>query len=106
MRLSWLVCVSVISPILLLTGCTRAVDSIRRTFGVDHYQPDEFMVVTYAPLTVPAQPTLLPPIQEDGIESRQAFKEQAAKVLACQPKPSASPSPEASLLDSLQRSTP
>lgn len=42
---------------MLLSGC----DSLRSTFGLDHYQADAFSVPTNPPLTLPPDYNLRPP---------------------------------------------
>lgn len=45
------------SSTFILTGC----DSLRNTFGLDHYQADEFNVAENPPLSMPPNYTLTPP---------------------------------------------
>ncbi len=42
-----------------LSGC----DSFRNTFGLDHYQPDEFKVSDNPPLSIPKDYKLRPPLE-------------------------------------------
>ena len=43
----------------LLQGC----DTLRSTFGLDHYQPDAFNISTNPPLILPPEYNLLPPVE-------------------------------------------
>ncbi len=45
-----------------LSGC----DSFRNTFGLDHYQPDEFKVSDNPPLSIPKDYKLRPPANGEG----------------------------------------
>jgi hypothetical protein len=45
--------------VVVLGGCS--MDSLSRTFGLTHDAPDEFTVVTRAPLSMPPDYTLRPP---------------------------------------------
>ncbi len=49
---------SLLSSTLLLTGC----DSVRNTFGLDHYQPNEMDVSNHPPLSLPKDFKLRPPV--------------------------------------------
>jgi len=45
-----------------LSGC----DNLRNTFGLDHYQPDEFNISDNPPLSIPKDYKLRPPVQGSG----------------------------------------
>ncbi len=53
------ICVSTvfIASLILLSGC----DSFRSTFGLDHYQADEFNIANHKPLSIPPSYDLTPP---------------------------------------------
>ncbi len=78
------VCVTTasIACALLLSGC----DSFRSTFGLDHYQADEFNVANHKPLSIPPSYDLMPPdaaASPDAMQSRGEVSttHQAQKVL-------------------------
>ena len=65
------VCVTTLSIacVILLSGC----DSFRSTFGLDHYQADEFNVANHKPLSIPPSYDLMPPnatASPDAMQSR------------------------------------
>ena len=49
---------------IILTGC----DTLRDTFGLSHYQPDDFAVQTNSSLSIPPDFSLIPP--QAGAEKR------------------------------------
>lgn len=50
-----------LSTVFSITGC----DTLRNTFGLDHYQADEFNIEQNAPLTLPPSYDLEPPVQTE-----------------------------------------
>lgn len=49
---------ALITSTIVLSGC----DSLRNTFGLDHYQADEFKIPSNPPLSMPPDFNLRPPI--------------------------------------------
>ena len=71
---------SLLSSTLLLTGC----DSVRNTFGLDHYQPNEMDVSNHPPLSLPKDFKLRPPVTggaSNTTSSSISSSPQAQKVL-------------------------
>src|SRR5450755_3176733 len=62
--------------VVLCSGCST-FSSLSRTFGLTHDAPDEFTVVTRAPLSMPPDFTLRPP--QPGVARPQ---EQSERTLA------------------------
>lgn len=58
----------------LLSGC----DSMRSTFGLDHYQPDEFNVDNHQPLSMPPNYDLAPPEVSAAVTSAKRSKDESA----------------------------
>ena len=54
---------------MTLSGC----DSFRNTFGLDHYQPDEFKVSENPPLSIPKDYKLRPPAGSGNGSESSAF---------------------------------
>lgn len=63
--------------LLTLSGC----DSVRNTFGLDHYQADAFTVPTNPPLTLPPDYNLRPPAPGTGPRYAVASSDQAQRTL-------------------------
>ncbi len=66
---------------LLITGC----DSVKHTFGLDHYQADEYSIPTTPPLSMPPNHTLRAPeinAQPQGYTPTQDKAKQALGVPA------------------------
>lgn len=61
----------------VLQGC----DTLRSTFGLDHYQPDAFNVPTNPPLTLPPDYNLRPPVQGAQSPHTQTASTQAQNAL-------------------------
>ncbi|MCX7338014.1 MAG: DUF3035 domain-containing protein [Alphaproteobacteria bacterium] len=66
---------------LFILAGTTGCDGLRNTFGLDHYQPDEFKVSDNPPLSVPKDYRLRPPVEgvaapggTSGAEQAQAQK--------------------------------
>ncbi len=70
------------SLFLFLTGC----DKVKETFGFDHYQPDEFNVDQSAPLSLPPDSTLRPPMDKEAkfqdIKDSTTYKDRAKKIIS------------------------
>lgn len=65
----------------LLQGC----DTLRSTFGLDHYQPDAFNVPTNPPLTLPPDYNLRPPVDGSSSPYAQTSSTQAQTTLNVSP---------------------
>ena len=65
--------------LIFLTGC----DSVKQTFGLDHYQPDEFKVGQNLPLSLPPDSILRPPSKDATFDDakRQCSSRNKAKNL-------------------------
>ncbi len=65
------------SATITLTGC----DTFRNTFGLDHYQADEFNVSDNPPLSMPPNYNLAPPVNSDSAhtEKKKADDENTTK---------------------------
>jgi len=53
--------VAVIAVALVVAGCSTRQSGVREVLGLDKSAPDEFLVVTKAPLTLPPGSDLVPP---------------------------------------------
>lgn len=73
-RSRFLICVGLLP---LLQGC----DTLRSTFGLDHYQPDAFNVPTNPPLTLPPDYNLRPPVKGAGAPYAQTASAKAQTTL-------------------------
>jgi hypothetical protein len=52
-----------------LCGCA---DKVKEVFGIDHYQPNEFLIFTNAPLTYPTHFDLPKPGQNTSLKKNQS----------------------------------
>lgn len=52
---------AIMAVTLVLAGCSTQQSGIREALGLDKSAPDEFLVVTKAPLTIPPGSELVPP---------------------------------------------
>lgn len=69
-------CLAVLTAGFALTGC----DSLRHTFGLDHYSADEFNVTENPALSVPPEYNLAPPTP-GAVKSEQAASLKAQQKL-------------------------
>jgi len=53
--------VAVVAVAIVLAGCSTRQSGVRQVLGLDKASPDEFLVVTKAPLTLPPGSELVPP---------------------------------------------
>ncbi|HVC59799.1 MAG TPA: DUF3035 domain-containing protein [Acetobacteraceae bacterium] len=94
--------------VLLLAGCTLALascgsgDTLSRTFGLTRDAPDEFLVTTRAPLSMPPDFSLRPPSPGAPRPMEQSERRQAEEALVPQtalgtPQAGVSPGQEALL---------
>ncbi len=85
---------------LALTACSSTSDTLSRTFGLTRDAPDEFMVTTRAPLSMPPDYSLRPPRPGESRPMEQSERRQAEEALVPQtalgmPQASDSPGQEA-----------
>jgi len=81
---------------LALTACSSTSDTLSRTFGLTRDAPDEFMVTTRAPLSMPPDYSLRPPRPGESRPMEQSERRQAEEALVPQTAlavPQASDSP-------------
>ncbi len=69
------------ASLLVLTGCGS---SVKETLGIERRPPDEFTVVTRAPLSLPPDYTLRPPQPGERRPQDPMIREQAREVLLTQ----------------------
>jgi hypothetical protein len=84
LRGQWPVALLLTGTALTLAGCSGNSDTLSRTFGLTRDAPDEFMVTTRAPLSMPPDFSLRPPRPGAPRPMEQSERTQAEEALVPQ----------------------